>query len=61
MSDKMDQLLEGFYNFKKDFEGRFDNLESRFDNLESRFDNLEAKVDENNKIIKEIRRTQTTN
>jgi len=45
MGDKMDQLLTGFYDFKKTMESRFDSLESRFDNLESRFDNLEGRFD----------------
>ena len=45
MEDKIDQLLTGFYDFKKSMESRFDILENRFDNLEGRFDNLENRVE----------------
>lgn len=45
MESKMDQLLTGFYDFKKSMESRFDNLESGFDNLKGRFDSLEGRFD----------------
>lgn len=34
MSDKLDQLLEGFYTFKKEMEANFASFGNRFDNLE---------------------------
>lgn len=40
----MDQLLTGFYDFKKTMESRFDSLEIKFDNLETRVDNLESEM-----------------
>ena len=52
MTDKIDKLLTGFYDFKKSMEGRMDNLEEKFDkmddkinDLEARFDGLETRVD----------------
>lgn len=68
MSDKLAELLEGFYNFRESMEKRFDRLEDRFDKLENRFDSLETrfnsleeKVNEIAKDVKDIKRTQTTN
>ncbi|MFW6035103.1 MAG: hypothetical protein ACOCRZ_02485 [Halothermotrichaceae bacterium] len=45
MEDKIDQLLTGFYNFKKLMEERFDGLEERMGKLEERFDGLEERFD----------------
>ena len=60
VEEKIDKLLNGFYNFEKrtdenfsklsnrmdSLEGRMDNLENRMDNLENRMDGLENTVND---------------
>ena len=45
MEEKLDRLLEGFYDFKKSMEANFESVNSRLDNLENRMDNLENRMD----------------
>ncbi len=45
MTDKMDQLLNGFYDFRKSIESRLDKLEDKVDKLDNKVDKLDNKVD----------------
>ena len=44
MEEKIDELLKGFYDFKKSMEANFDGVNSRLDKLESRMDKLEIRM-----------------
>ncbi len=68
MGDKMDELLEGFYNFKKSMEQRIDGLEEkmdkkfeevdkRFDEVDKRFDKVDKRFDKVDKKLKEHDKT----
>ncbi len=46
MSDKMDQLLNGFYDFKKSIESRLDKLEDKVDKLDNKVDRLETEMNQ---------------
>ena len=45
MEEKLDRLLEGFYDFKKSMEANFESVNGRLDKLESRMDKLESRMD----------------
>ncbi|HLV09484.1 MAG TPA: hypothetical protein VKY40_04680 [Halanaerobiales bacterium] len=45
MGDKMDELLQGFYNFKNSMEQRMDSLEERMGSMERKMDALEGRMD----------------
>ncbi len=44
MSDKMDQLLNGFYEFRKSIESSLDKLEDKVDKLDNKVDKLETEI-----------------
>ncbi len=62
MEEKLDRLLEGFYDFKKSMEANFESVNSRLDNLENRMDGLEEKMDKGFEevpiVISELNLTQ---
>jgi len=62
VEEKLDRLLEGFYDFKKSMEANFESVNSRLDNLENRMDGLEEKMDKGFEevpiVISELNLTQ---
>jgi archaellum component FlaC len=65
VADKLDQLLTGFYEFKKSMETRLDGLETRLDSLENsinkRLDRIDHRLDEIDKKLGTVRRMSGEN
>ncbi len=52
MSDKMDELLQGFYEFKRSMEKRMDSLEGRIAGVEDKVNGLEDRIDSLAELMK---------